>query len=127
MKAKQHTFQAMLQIAFSATVALPCVYVCASVPVCVFVGVCELCTGMERFTAHRLLPKFQHSTTALIVGGNTGRDTLEFLTRFPHLRRVYVFEPIPSLASALEVKFAGDNRVTVLPFGVDGQPGTQVC
>lgn len=82
--------------------------------------------GAIRFTVHKHLPRYQAVTTALIIGGNVGGDAGEFVTRFPDLKRVFVFEPIPKMAEALRQKFAAVPKLTVLQFGIDIVPGTFV-
>jgi FkbM family methyltransferase len=63
------------------------------------------------------------STTLLVVGGNIGRDSDEFLSRY-HPARMVIFEPIPALASELSQRYAAFPNVHVYPIGVDGKPGT---
>lgn len=64
-------------------------------------------------------------TTVVVVGGNLGRDSDEFLHRFAP-RDVVIFEPIEQLARDLIDRYAPRPNVRVFDFAVDGFSGQQV-
>lgn len=76
--------------------------------------------GEVRFSAHQHYP---WSTAHLfIIGGNTGKDTDEFLSRF-NPDKIDIFEPIPDLANALTTKFFNKGNIHVHNFGLDSFSG----
>jgi FkbM family methyltransferase len=59
---------------------------------------------------------------AVDIGGNVGEYTAELRRRQPDLE-IHVFEPSATNVTKLRRRFAGDDRITVLPQAVSDEPG----
>jgi FkbM family methyltransferase len=73
--------------------------------------------GDIRFKHPSLLP----GSLVIEVGGNSGRDSLEFLTRYKGIE-YYTFEPMPNFIKTLRSKLVDTNLIPanhILEFGVD--------
>lgn len=63
--------------------------------------------------------------SVLCVIGAHRLDELPLINRiFPRLRRIHVFEPLPSALEALHERAAQDRRITVIPAAVADSDGT---